>query len=131
VIGNEALGVPCIDCLLGILIPSLGLPSPLGEALVGSKYQIDSYLIDNTYTGSCTFNLAVRDSQNNVVAEARQTIDETAGNQILLSTPITIPPSAGLGLGSVSNTATCGSNVSESKSPVVLTCVNNPPFCVD
>lgn len=131
VIGENALGVPCLDCLLGILIPSLGLPKPLGKALAGSKYQIDSYLIDNTYNGACAFTLAVTDSHNNIIASVQQTLNETAGHEILLTTPITIPTNAGIGLGSVSNTAVCGANVSQSKSPVLLACVNNPPFCVN
>ena len=131
VIGDDSPGVPCLNCLLDTLVPSLGLPSPLGSILRGNSYQIDSYLIDNSYTGACTFTFAVRDSQNNLIAAARQTLDEEAGTEILLSTPITIPPTAGIGLGSVSNTAQCGSNTSESKSAVFIACVTNPPYCVD
>jgi|HubBroStandDraft_2_1064218.scaffolds.fasta_scaffold443227_1 hypothetical protein len=129
VIGNNVLGLPCLDCLLNLLVPSLGLPSPVSKALRGSHYQIDSYLIDNNYTGACTFTLAVTDVHNNVIVSVKQTLDETAGTDILLTTPITIPTDAGIGLGSVSNTAVCGSNTSQSKSPVLMTCVNNPPFC--
>ncbi len=131
VIGNDVLGLPCLDCLLNLLIPDLGLPVPLAKALKGSTYQIDSYLIDNNYNGSCTFNMELTDSQNNVVASVTQTLQEKAGNTILLSAPITVPSVTEIGLGQVSNKATCGSNVSQSKSPVVLACVNNPPFCVE
>lgn len=131
VIGNDVLGLPCLDCLLNFLVPNLALPSPIAKALRGTGYQIDSYLIDNSYNGNCTFTLAISDHQNNVIASVTQTLRETAGSDILLSTPITIPTNAGIGLGTVSNTAVCGSNTTVSKSPVTLLCVNNPPFCVD
>src|SRR5690242_14212913 len=42
VIGDNVLGVPCLDCLLGILFPTLGLPQPVGQAFRGSNYQIDT-----------------------------------------------------------------------------------------
>ena len=51
VIGDDVIGVPCLDCLLGILVPTLGLPTPKGKAFRGATYQIDTYLIDNSYTG--------------------------------------------------------------------------------
>lgn len=131
VVGADGLGLPCLDCLLGGILPSLGLPIPVGKVFQGGKYQIDSYLIDNDYTGPCTFTSAVRDSHNNVVVSASQTLNETARTVILLSTPVTMPSGTGVGLGSVSNTAVCGPSTTKSKSPVVLACVNNPPFCVE
>lgn len=131
VIGENALGVPCLDCLLGILIPSLGLPTPLGKAYRGQTYQVDSFLIDNSYTGACTFNFALSDSHNNVIASTTRTLNEVAGTQILLTTQLTIPRTTVVGLGSISNTATCGSTMTQSSSPVFLACVNNPPFCVE
>ncbi len=131
VIGNNVLGLPCLDCLLNLLVPDLGLPSPLAKVLSGKGYQIDSYLIDNAYNGPCTFTLAISDNHNNVLASVTQTINEKAGTDILLNTPITIPTTSGIGLGTVSNTAVCGANTSVSKSPVMVACVNNPPFCLD
>lgn len=130
VIGNNVLGLPCLDCLLNFLIPDLALPSPVSKALLGKAYQIDSFLIDNSYTGSCTFTLSLSVGHN-VIATATQTIDETAGTNILITAPITLPTNAVIGLGTVSNTAVCGSNTTESKSPVTVACVNNPPFCLD
>jgi hypothetical protein len=132
VIGDNVLGLPCLDCILGIpLLPTLGLPSPVGKAFRGSTYQIDSYLIDNTYTGSCTFTFAVRDSHKNIVFSTTQTITENANTEILVSTPAPIPSTAGIGLGNVSTTAVCGTNTTKSSSPVYLACVEEPPFCVN
>jgi hypothetical protein len=131
VVGNDVLGLPCLDCLLNFLVPDLGLPSPLGKVVQGSSYQIDAYLIDNTYTGPCTFNFAVRDLHQNVVVSTTQTLDEKANSAILLSAPITIPNTFTAGLGSASTTAVCGESATKSSSPVFLACVQNPPFCVD
>lgn len=131
VIGNNTLGLPCLNCLLGFLVPTLGLPLPLSQALPGNTYQIDSYIIDNTYDGPCTFTFAVLDSNNNALVSKKQTLTEKAQTQVLLSTPVTIPTSAGIGLGSVSTTAVCGSSQTQSKSPVYIACVTNPPFCVE
>jgi len=131
VIGANAPGLPCLDCLLGLLIPSLGLPAPADRAYRGDVYQIDSFLIDNNYTGACTFTFTVMDSHKNVIVSTSETLTETAGTQILLSTPVTIPETAYVGLGSVSNTAVCGSNTTRSQSPVMIACVTNPPYCVE
>jgi hypothetical protein len=78
VMGANTLGVPCLDCVLGIILPTLGLPSPVGKAVRGNNYQIDSYLIDNAYTGSCTFTFAVRDVEKNVILSTTQTLTEKA-----------------------------------------------------
>jgi hypothetical protein len=131
VIGDNLLGLPCLDCVLGITLPTLGLPSPVGQAVRGSAYQIDAYLIDNTYTGSCTFTFAVRDSHKNVIFSSTQTLMENANTEILVSVPVTIPTNASIGLGSVSTTAVCGTSTTKSSSPVYLACVTEPPFCVD
>jgi hypothetical protein len=131
VIGDNTLGVPCLDCILGIIFPTLGLPSPVSQALQGSNYQIDSYLIDNSYTGSCTFTFTVRDVNKTVVVTTTETLTEKARTEIVLSAPITIPNEVVVGLGSVSNTAVCGTSTTKSSSPVFLACVRNPPYCLN
>ena len=131
VVGNKTLGLPCLDCILGILFPNLGLPTPVNKAFLGSSYQIDSYLIDNSYTGSCTFTSVLKDSHKNVIASSTETLEEKANSEILLSTPITVPNTAVIGLGSVSTTAVCGTSTTQSSSSVFVACVRNPPFCVN
>jgi len=132
VMGDNILGLPCLDCVLSLLFPTLGLPSPQGRVFQGNAYQIDSFLIDNRYTGSCTFTFAVRDNQKNVIVSTTQTLMENAGTRILITAPVTIPVNASVGLGSVSTTATCGTSTTRSASPVVVSaCVTNPPFCTN
>jgi hypothetical protein len=131
VIGDNFPGVPCLDCLLDILEPTLGLPVPADQAFRGANYQIDTFLIDNSYTGSCTFTFEVKDSQKEIIVSTSQTLMENAGTEILLSTPVTIPTTASLGVGSVSTTAVCGSSMSQSSSPIFVACVTNPPYCVN
>lgn len=130
VIGENILGLPCLECILGIGGLTLGLPVPLGEVLAGTGYQIDSFLIDNKYNGPCTFTVAVKEGST-TLASVTTTQNEVAGTQILLTTPVTIPTSAGVGLGTVSTTSVCGSATSESKSDVAIACVTNPPFCLN
>jgi len=131
VVGNNTLGLPCLNCLLDLLIPSLGLPSPLGTVYQGSSYQIDTYLIDNSYTGACTFTSALLDSQKNVIVSTSQTLLEVANSEVLLSAPITVPSSSATGVGTVVTQAVCGGNTTQSQSQVAVACVTNPPFCVD
>ena len=129
VIGDNILGVPCLDCLLGITAPTLGLPVPVGKIVRGRNYQIDAYLIDNTYTGPCTFTFAVRDIHKAVIVSTSQTLKETAKTAILVSGGVTIPTNAVVGLGSVTTAAVCGTSTTRSSSPVFVACVENPPFC--
>jgi len=131
VAGNKTLGLPCLNCLLDLLLPSIGLPTPVGTVYQGSSYQIDTYLIDNSYTGACTFTSALLDSQRNIIVATSQTLQETANTEILLSAPIAVPSSSATGVGTVVTQAVCGGSTTQSQSQVAVACVTNPPFCVD
>ena len=137
VIGDNIPGLPCLDCLLGIAGLTLGLPSPLDEILRGNSYQVAAYMVDNSYTGMCTFTFEVRDVRKRVVVSSTQTLMETAHSRVLVWSPLTIPTTAEIGLGSVSTKAMCGTNstnrnakAATSRSPAYI-CASNPPHCAN
>jgi hypothetical protein len=129
IVGEDTAGLPCVDCVTGVTAASVGLPAPLGTIDPGTSYQFDSYLIDNNYTGTCTFTIALVDHHKQVIVSASQTMSESPNTAILLSAVLPVPANATVGLGNVSTTAVCGTSHTKSQRPVFLACVTRPPHC--
>jgi hypothetical protein len=120
VIGPNSTGVPCYDCATGAVAPNLGLLSPLGIIHRNVNYQVDVFLMDNSYTGSCTYTIAVYDYNKQVIVSTNPTFSETANTRILLGTAFTIPSTATLGPASISTTAVCGTSTTKSSTRLYI-----------
>lgn len=112
--------LPCYDCVGGAGTPNLGILQPSGLIHRSVNYQVDVFLVDNTYTGSCTYTIEVVNKTSGVIVSTNPTFSETAPTTILLGTAFTIPSTAPLGPSSVTTSAVCGASTTKSSSPVFI-----------
>jgi hypothetical protein len=121
VIGENVSGLPCYNCVANALSPNLGILTPAGVIQRGGNtYQIDTFLYDQNYTGSCTFTIEIVDAAKTVVASTNSTFSFTAPTTILLNTTLAIPSTAGVGVGHVQTRAVCGASTTYSASNVYI-----------
>lgn len=120
VMGPNVSGPPCYNCITGGAAPNIGLLSPAGIVHRNVNYQVDVFLVDHSYTGSCTYTIAVLNYKKQVIVSTNPTFSEVANSSILLGTAFTIPSTALLGPGSVSTTAVCGTSTTKSASPLYI-----------
>jgi hypothetical protein len=121
VIGVNSTGVPCYNCVANAASPNIGLLSPSGVIKRGgAPSQVDVFLYDQTYTGSCTFTIEIVDKAKTVVASTNPTFSFTAPRPILLGTALAVPSTAAVGMGRVQTTAVCGTSTTKSGSPVYI-----------
>lgn len=117
VIGPNTLGLPCYNCVTGIAAPNLGMLEPAGVIpRGGAPSQINVFLWDQSYTGSCTFTIEILDKSKAVVASTTPTFSFTAPTTILLGTALAIPGTAEAGMGRVQTIAVCGASTTKSGS---------------
>jgi hypothetical protein len=120
VMGDNVSGLPCFDCVTGVATPNIGLLSPSGVVKAGSSYQINVFLVDENYTGPCTYTIEVH-RKSTVIVSTNPTFDENAPTGILIGTALTIPAGTTAGAAAVSTTAVCGSSTTKSSSPIYIT----------
>jgi hypothetical protein len=121
VIGPNTTGLPCYNCVTNVLAPNLGILEPSGIIKRGgAASQINVFLYDENYTGSCTFTIEIVDKAKAVVVSSKPTFSFTAPTTILLGTALPIPSTATVGMGRVQTTAVCGTSTTKSSSPVYI-----------
>jgi hypothetical protein len=95
----------------------LGILTPSGYIVKGgAASQINVYLYDFNYTGSCTFTIQIVDKTKTVVVSTNPTFSFTAPTNILLGTALPIPSTAAVGVGYVETIAVCGASTTKSAS---------------
>ncbi len=57
--GAAASGVPCVNCIPGASGTTLGLPIPYNYVPTGTTQNYTVTLTDLSYTGTCTFSIAI------------------------------------------------------------------------
>ena len=121
VIGANSTGLPCFNCVTGAASPNIGILQPSGVIKRGgAASQVNVFLWDQNYTGSCTFTIEVVDSAKAVVVSTNPTFSFTAPRPILIGTALSIPVTAAVGIGHVQTTAVCGTSTTKSASPVFI-----------
>lgn len=120
VAGPNVSGVPCYDCVTSANTPNLGILQPIGIVSTGVQYQLDAFLVDQNYTGSCTYTFEVVRGST-VIYSAPATFNETAPTTILLGTALTIPTGTVKGAATLSTVAVCGSSKTRSSSGLYIT----------
>lgn len=118
---NVSGGPICYDCVTGAGTPNLGIVEPAGYQVKGAAApQVDVFLYDFNYTGSCTFMIQMVDSTGTVLSYTNPTFSFTAPTTIALGTALSIPTTAATGIGYVETIATCGSSTSKSASAFLI-----------
>ena len=120
VIGTKEAGLPCFNCVLDATIPNIGIVEPAGVINRGGTYEINAFVADQSFTGSCLFIIDVRDSTKTTVALFLLTRSVKGGLAYLFSASRKIPSTAAVGLGDVETEAGCGTVKSRSSSPVYI-----------
>lgn len=121
VIGAVSTGVPCFDCVTSATSPNIGIVQPSGVIQRGgAASQINAFLFDQNYTGSCTFRIEIVDASQKVVASTRPRFSYTAPTSFIISTTLAIPSTAAIGIGHVQTVAVCGTSITKSASPVLI-----------
>jgi hypothetical protein len=116
-IGVNSTGLPCYNCVTSVAAPNLGILTPSGYIVKGgAASQINVYLYDFNYTGSCTFTIQIVDKTKTVVVSTNPTFSFTAPTNILLGTALPIPSTAAVGVGYVETIAVCGASTTKSAS---------------
>src|ERR1035437_643 len=59
IMGDNVTGTPCYSCVTGATTPNLGVLQPSGIVKAGTQYQVNVFLVDQNYTGSCTYTFEV------------------------------------------------------------------------
>ncbi len=116
-------GVPCIDCVPGALGSTLGLPAPdtYLHADGTSSYVMVNYFVDQTYTGSCSWNFLVKDQAGKYIVNVPATFEVSAGESDFVATADTIPAYAAVaGNGTFEVLVTCGTTKTVSKMPIYI-----------
>jgi hypothetical protein len=120
IMGPNVIGPPCYNCITGGVAPNIGLLSPSGIVHRNVRYQVDVFVVDNSYTGACTFTIEVVNKTSGVIVSTNPTFNETAPTSILLGTAFTIPSTAPLGPSRVTTSAVCGTSTTKSASPIYI-----------
>jgi hypothetical protein len=120
IMGDNVTGTPCYSCVTGATTPNLGILQPSGLVKAGTQYQVNVFLVDQNYTGSCTFTFEVT-RKTTVIYTATTTFSETAPTTILLGTALTVPTGTTAGSATLSTTAVCGSSTTKSSSTIYIT----------
>jgi hypothetical protein len=119
IMGDNVTGTPCFSCVTGATTPNLGVLQPSGIVKVGTQYQVNAFLVDQNYTGSCTYTFEVT-RQSTVIYSANATFSETAPTTVLLGTALTVPSGTTAGSAALSTTAVCGSSTTKSSSAIYI-----------
>src|ERR1039458_2155690 len=90
IMGDNVTGTPCYSCVTGATTPNLGVLQPSGIVKAGTQYQVNVFLVDQNYTGSCTDTFEVT-RKSTVIYSANTTFTENAPTTMLLRTPLTVP----------------------------------------
>jgi hypothetical protein len=120
IMGDNVTGTPCYSCVTGATTPNLGVLQPSGIVKAGTQYQVNVFLVDQSYTGSCTYTFEVT-RKSTVIYSANTTFTETAPTTILLGTALTVPTGTTAGGAALSTTAVCGSSTTKSSSTIYIT----------
>jgi hypothetical protein len=115
VAGGDVSDLPCYNCVTGVASPNLGVVAPV--YFIPEPFQINVFLVDNSYNGACTYTIAALKS-NRVVKTVTETFDEMAGTTILLGTVLSIHHHVPAGQGSIVTTAVCGKSTTTSSSRI-------------
>jgi hypothetical protein len=119
ILGDNITGTPCYSCVTGATTPNLGILQPSGIVKVGTQYQINVFLVDENYTGSCTYTYELTRGST-VIYSSSTSFNETAPTAILLGSALTIPTGTTSGSAAVSTTAVCGSSTTKSSSAIYI-----------
>jgi hypothetical protein len=120
VIMGPNIGVGCYDCVTGAATPNLGIIQPIGLVSTNVSYQVSAFLINQNYTGSCTFTFAVARKTTTIYSAAYVFPSETPST-IFLGSAITIPTGTAKGGATLSLTSVCGASTTKSNSEIYIT----------
>jgi hypothetical protein len=120
IMGDNVTGTPCYSCVTGAATPNLGVLQPSGIVKAGTQYEVNVSLVDQNYTGSCTYTFEVT-RKSTVIYSASTTFAETAPTSILLGTALTVPTGTTAGSAALSTTAVCGSSTTKLSNTIYIT----------